>query len=492
VFNTILTINELLDTCHLLLPKNSMSAHLKKHWPLWALLALYACAAAFTLACFDGTGDEGDSVHHYLFARYAPAHPALFMDHWAKPLYVLLACPFAQAGFVGAKVFNALAMMGAMAFTYGAARGLGLKNAAAGAALLMFAPLCYVLTFSGLTEPLFALFVAAGVYCAVSRGHLAACVLVSFLPFVRSEGLIVIGAFGLYFLLKKEWRLLPLLMLGHAAYAVAGYFAYRDLWWVFNKIPYATLGSVYGSGELSHFAVQLFYVVGTPIYVLFCLGLLRSAWGIFQEKNRREEWILVLTGFGAFFAFHSLAWHWGMFNSMGLNRVLVGVMPLIALVALQGLHLAAGLAGKNERLGTAVKALLMGCAVVFPFTPSPSALHWSRDLNLTKGQRVILRSAAFVRDSLGASDRRIVSAHPYVSEAYGKDHFDPAQRISLTPEYVLRPVPGDLVVWDYWMGLRENRVTKESLEARPEMKKVFEHEEIVAGRPVHYALYLVK
>ncbi len=458
---------------------------------MYALLTLYALCAAATLLFFDGTGDEGDSVHHYLFARYAPVHPALFMDHWAKPLYVLLASPFAQLGFIGAKMFNVLAMMGAMWLTYLTARSLNLKNAAAAAVLMMFAPLCYVLTFSGLTEPLFALFVAAAVYYSATQRYLAACLLVSFLPFVRSEGLVIIGVFGLYFLLKKKWKLLPLLMLGHVVYSVAGYFAHHDLGWVFKKIPYATLGSVYGSGELSHFVIELFYVVGTPIYVLFCLGLLKCVWDIFQEKTHRDERLLILLGFGAFFVFHSLAWHWGLFNSMGLNRVLVGVLPLIALIALQGLNWAARLAVKNVRLGRAILGTLLGVVVVFPFTPSPSALHWVRDLNLTVGQHVALRSAAFVRDSLGAG-HRIVSGHPYVSEAYRVDHFDEKQRVNLTLKYLERAVPGDVIVWDYWMGFRENHVTKESLEARGNLKKIFEHEEMVSGRPVFYALYLVR
>ena len=95
---------------------------------MYALLALYAGCAVATILFFNGTGDEGDSVHHYLFARYAPLHPALFMDHWAKPLYVLLACPFAQFGFVGAKIFNVLAMMGAMWFTYLTAQALRLNT----------------------------------------------------------------------------------------------------------------------------------------------------------------------------------------------------------------------------------------------------------------------------------------------------------------------------------------------------------------------------
>jgi len=28
---------------------------------------------------------------HYLFARYAPSYPLLYLDHWAKPVFTILA-----------------------------------------------------------------------------------------------------------------------------------------------------------------------------------------------------------------------------------------------------------------------------------------------------------------------------------------------------------------------------------------------------------------
>ena len=58
---------------------------------IFPILFVYVVAAAFTIFYFNGTGDSGDSPMHYLFAKYAPKHPELYFDHWAKPLFVLLA-----------------------------------------------------------------------------------------------------------------------------------------------------------------------------------------------------------------------------------------------------------------------------------------------------------------------------------------------------------------------------------------------------------------
>ncbi|HEX2616254.1 MAG TPA: hypothetical protein VHL57_01865, partial [Flavobacteriales bacterium] len=157
------------------------------------LLLGYAIAAALTIVWCDGTGDAGDSISHYFFARYAPKHPTLFFDHWAKPLYVLLACPFAQFGFVGIKVFNA-GLSGLSAWlAYRIAQRLGVQHAAVAALLVLCVPLFYVLTFSGLTEPLFAAVLGASVLLMLEDRARWALLVASFLPFVRSEGLLILG-----------------------------------------------------------------------------------------------------------------------------------------------------------------------------------------------------------------------------------------------------------------------------------------------------------
>ena len=79
-----------------------------KNNQIFVLLFIYVIIATLTIIFFDGTGDSGDSIHHYQFAKLAPLHPELFFNHWAKPLYVLLASPFAQFTFIGVKIFNSI------------------------------------------------------------------------------------------------------------------------------------------------------------------------------------------------------------------------------------------------------------------------------------------------------------------------------------------------------------------------------------------------
>jgi hypothetical protein len=450
-------------------------------------LLLYAALEALTIVSFDGTGDAGDSIHHYLFARYAPLHPELYFDHWAKPVFVLLASPFAQWGFTGMKVFNALVSLACLAFTIRTAEALNLKNALVVGVLLVCAPFYYVLTFSGLTEPLFALFLAAGTYLCCTRRYAAAALLISFLPFVRSEGLIMCGVFGLYLILKGCWKLLPLLLAGHIAYSVAGYFVHQDLLWVFSKIPYATLQSSYGSGRLLHFVDQLFYIVGLPIYLLLGIGGLRTVWKVLRREALAEE-LLVLAGFAAFFLAHTLFWYLGIFGSMGMSRVLVGVMPFVALIALQGYNFLAEELLRAPRFRILVRGLLLGIVIVFPFAGAPSSIQWERDMKLNADQRLAAKTAEFIRTHV-SSYGRVLHIHPYISEVMSIDHFDDRKRAELNHSNLKWLVSGDLIVWESWFAVVERQITPESLDQRPDLSLLYSIRETAGGREIRYAVY---
>ena len=60
----------------------------------------------------DNTFDNGDSILHYIQAHQALETPHYFLDMWAKPIFILLAFPFANIGWIGMKLFNLLCIIG--------------------------------------------------------------------------------------------------------------------------------------------------------------------------------------------------------------------------------------------------------------------------------------------------------------------------------------------------------------------------------------------
>lgn len=456
---------------------------------VWYILFFYGLVCVFTVSYFNGTADDGDSIAHYLFARYAPAHPKLYFDHWAKPLFVLLASPFAQFGFTGIKVFNAILSFSTIFVTYRIAVQSGIKNAVLVIVIMIFSPLYYILTFSGLTEPLFALLLALGIYCCITHHYISGSLIISFLPYVRSEGLIIIGVFFLYFIFKNAWRCIPLLLTGSLLYAVAGYFVNHNLLWVFTKIPYATLKSVYGSGPPFHFVVELINVLGVPLYALFWIGFILIIIRTFQKKTGPEDQILLLMGFCAFFIAHSLFWYFGIFASMGLKRVFIGVMPIMALITLQGFNFLTEEFFAKKNVKTTIGAILVFYILVFPFTPNPSAVQWKRDMTLNEDQEMAVR----IGDNIGRLSGityPVLFHHHYLSVVLDLDYFEPTQCNKISREEILKMKNGGIVVWDSQFASVESNISRSELDTLGFLTKICDLKTTTrSGKEMEFVLY---
>jgi hypothetical protein len=454
---------------------------------IYVLLILYFVVGICSIILFNGTGDPGDSIYHFLFAKYAPVHPELFFDHWAKPVFVLLSCPFAQFGFTGIKVFNLLVSLVTIFMTFRIACFLRLKNAFIGVLIMIFTPLFYILTFSGLTEPLFALFCALIIYLFLRQKYLAACLVLSFLPYVRSEGLIILGIFTLNLFVKKKWKFIPLLAFGSVVYSFAGYFVHHDLFWVFTKIPYAHASSQYGSGPLSHFVVQMLYVTGIPIYFLFWVGVISFVIKSIKKQISGEEQILIFLGFLVFFVAHSLFWYLGIFNSMGLKRVLICVMSMITIISLHGFNfITEVIPKKNARI--VLQWFFILYIVIFPFTHNPAAVNWKRDMMKSVDQASADKTADFIRHKI-IPDSRILTASPYVCMILGVDCFTSHHRLGIARQDIEVMRPGDILIWENWFAVVESGIRKDELDKNPYLLKLYDSTMNDEGREINYSVY---
>jgi hypothetical protein len=460
-----------------------------KNFKIEILLIAQTAIYVFVILFFDGTGDSGDSIMHYLYAKHSFEYAELFLNHWAKPVFVLLASPFAQFGFFGIKVFNALVMLLTTYFTFKAIEKLNISNSIVGSIILLFSPFAFVLTFSGLTEPLFALFLIVGIYLILSNQLIASCLIVSFLPFVRSEGLILLGIVGLYLILNRKWKLLPLLMFGHSIYSIAGYYIYGDLLWIFTKIPYAKLSSAYGSGKLSHFVVQMYYVVGLPIYILFWFGIIAVIRDFFNKKIIVDFMVLIIFGFFSFFIAHTLFWYLGIFNSMGLKRVLISVIPLSSIISLLGFNFLSEYFEKVKIFKLFIQFSIVLIIILFPFTSNPAAIKWKSDLSLSIDQKLANQCSAFI-DEFNNNDKCFFYAHPYLSESLNINHFDSNKRKDLNKDLMDYLKTGDIVIWENWFSVVEFGISKEYLDSNKKLINIYNLSDRDKGREVLYSVYV--
>jgi hypothetical protein len=426
-----------------------------------------------------GTCDSGDSITHYLFARYAFAHPENFLDHWAKPVFTLLAAPFAQIGFTGIKMFNVLVALCTSFFTFRMARLLDIKKPLLAPLFLFAFPLYTITVFSGLTEPLFSLVLAAGIYALLAGHQATGAVVLSFLPFCRSEGLIVLGVAAVYLLLRKRPAYLPFLLAGHAALMVAGWAHYHDLFWVFDRIPY--LGqSTYGRGGWTHFFVHGPDMFGVPLLVLLVAGLGWNGIALFSRSGRRslfsDETVLVTGVFLAVFSAHVIFWKFGLFHSFGLIRVMAGVMPLAALIALRGLGALSGwISMRSTTASRVISGLVLGYVFIFPFAPNPSAFNFRKDFGKKDDQVVLDEAAALIRREFPGA--KVYSSHYYAAAALDVDPFNKKAYEGLWFFRKGEDVPpGSVIIWDSWFARQENGLNENDLASDPRFTKTAEYE----------------
>ncbi|MES2331262.1 MAG: hypothetical protein V4539_16785 [Bacteroidota bacterium] len=442
-------------------------------------IAVYAIAMTAVAFIAKGTGDEGDSISHYLFAKTAWHYKIHFFDHWAKPVYVLVAFPFAQFGFIGVKMMNVLLNCGSIWFTYRIACELKFKWAWIPAVLLASTPMFNHLSLSGLTEPMGACFLMAGLYLLIKEKWIAGVVFLSFLPFIRSEGLLMLGVVFVYLVIISKYRYLPLLCTGHIVYGILGSFYYKDVFWVLNKMTYATLGSPYGHGGWLHFIESLPEITGTALTVIFLIGILYGFILLIRYFRKQTtptetpELFLIYGSLVFYFVAHSAFWALGIFNSGGILRVMITVMPLMALVNYRGLtYLFEFL--NNETLKRKLVFVFTALLFLYPFSGHLFAYRWNRDFVPKADQYAELELGSWLKATYpDYHNHTFYYETVYLSEILDIDWFDSNKRERLLDSFIRDKFKsGDFLIWDDWFAVVEGHITLESLEKDQRLEKL--------------------
>lgn len=430
------------------------------------------------LILMDGTGDDGDSIEHYLHNRYAFDHPHIFIHLWAKPVFVLSSCLFAQMGFIGIKIFNSIMAVSAAFLSYKLAKKIDIPFPELAIPLLMLMPHYLSLSLSGLTEPLFSLMAVGSIYLLAQEKNGWAALVISFMPFSRPEGLYFIFLAGCYFLIhKKHWKFIPILLLGHLFYTVLGAVYFGEAWlWVFTKNPNAMIDPAYNqTGRWLHYIRELRRIIGIPIYFFFGTGFFLMSFKIVSQLRKLKEHLIPIFIIGAtasVIVSHSIFWKFGLFKSLGLTRNLLTIAPLMAIIAVAGMQSLWKLLKLNPQSRKIISfASILICAV-YLYSNTPYTIKTPEDLKLSNLQMMGNEVAAYIEENY--SDAQInYHYYPYLNVIRGQDPFDWRSHKRLFKDIVDQPLPGNaLVIWDDWYANMEGKITLEMLHANEQLEFV--------------------
>lgn len=285
---------------------------------------------------------DSESVNHYFIVESIFTNPKMALDHWGKPLFIALSSLFTFFGEKGVMIFNVLIMLMSGYFGAKLAKNLGAKFGFFVPILILFAPVYYPFAQSCLTEPLFGFVAVFSAYLFSVKKYSWATIVISFIIYSRSEGMLFLPIYAMALVIKKQWKLLPFLFTGFVVYGIVGVLLDKGFLWYYYDYPYSSIVSFYGTGPFWNWFINHESITGLPFSVLIAFTFFTLVfWTIFHFKKSFQSSHLVLIYLVAvpatiYIFGHSFLWYKGWSASVGLPRIVGGVIPLIAVFSAVG------------------------------------------------------------------------------------------------------------------------------------------------------------
>ena len=405
----------------------------------------------------------------------------------------MLSSPFSWFGFNGARLYNAVAGLLTAFLTYLVVRPEMRKSAWLSIFFVVLAPIYFILFFSAMTEITFSLVLILSVYFIYRRAYIPGALVLSFLPFARTEGFVILLVILVALIWYRQYKSIPFLFTGFVVFSLAGWSYYHDPLWVIHRMPYTGAADIYGHGSLMHFVGSAPRIFGIPLIFFWLAGVASLARDFLRRGEARKKALFecwfVLLPFLAYFSAHSYVWWKGLGGSLGLIRVMAGIVPLAAVTAMRGYRLVAGVfqGGTIKYYVFPVVTLVVLLIPPFSFYKVP--------LKPDETERLLTKAAEWIKHS-GYADRRIYYYDLYFQFKLGLDPYDQTRCREKVPdpEHPEKEVsPGSIVQWDAHYGPNEGHLPLAKLLDNPDytLLKTFkpEHPFRVMGG-YEYAIYL--
>ena len=437
---------------------------------------LFCLIAGYTILVFlsEGTIGGADDMTHYRYSRYAYQNPYFFLHHWGKPFFTAISSPFAQFGYNGIRIFNVLTGAAAAYFAYRTAKILKIKYPILVIFLVISSPLYTMLMLSGMTEILFSLVLILSIFLFYKKHYIWSALLLSFLPFVRTEGVVILPLFFIAYAWQKQWKALPFMLFGFVFYSIVGSFHFKDILWVIHEMPYkGNAKDIYGSGELFHYVGASKYIFGWALTVMIVAGLFVWLLDPFlKAKKKRKEWLMemlvIYMPFFLYLAAHSYVWWKGLGNSVGMIRVIAAIVPSAALLGALGWSRLMEWIPLQKIWKQAFTAVLCIFLVIIP--------HRVYDIPVPLGgTQILVKEASHWLKESEYFENRIYYYDPFFCHFMNLNPYD-EERVrgfvydSDAPESNIQE--GEMVIWDAHFSPNEGRLPLERLMDNPGFRLV--------------------
>ncbi|HDR90422.1 MAG TPA: hypothetical protein ENN63_12455 [Bacteroidetes bacterium] len=462
----------------------------------WLLGLTFLMGLSSIVVLSRGTYGGADDVVHYKFSAWAFAYPGLFFDHWAKPLYTLAASLFAPFGFTGVRIMNVLMAVCSGYISYRFLRKQSNPLALWGLVFCVSAPLYFILATTGMTEIMGGWMLLTATVLFLRKHYGWSVALLSFLPFVRTEGVVLFPLFMLALLAAGKWKYFVLFPLGFLVYSLVGWKFHGDFLWVIHQMPYTGATAIYGHGSLLHFVKQAHMIFGVPLLIFWFVGLAGNMTGRFSTSGSKGDvmkLILVYLSPVVYFTAHSTVWWQGWGGSLGLPRVMTVIIPVMSIGAAEGIFSLIRITNRYTWPGIALQLATAGVLVwqLTAWYDHPTARDEETEL--------VYRACQWMQKE-EYSSRKIYYYNPFVYYYLGINPWDPDRSREKVPdpENPGRGIEeGEIVVWDSHFGPNEGGLPAGNLDRDSSLIliRVFEPDPpftVLGNEPYQIRIYVKK
>lgn len=411
--------------------------------------------------------DSGDGLAHYFIAQHVWQNPVELLNHWGKPLFTLFAAPFAFFGYSSYVLFNILIYAATVWTGYSINNRIQFSNA-----FILIFPVGLLTSIDytaniigGMTEVLFGFLVLLSGLMLLQKQWVWFAIVISFTPFSRSEGLILLPIAAILLTYFKVWKAFPFLFLGFVLYSFIGFLVLDDFFWYFNNNPYEGAEDIYGQGNWMHYINYWPVHLGLLGLVLMFVCIPMFIMNIFSRKLTKQSTLLFLFFSAVYFGIiltHMYLWANGKSGALGLTRLATHGWPGFLMSCI----LVLGETSIRSQVKNYLSVVLLGFSVVI--LTYPPFIHDKPFPRTAKPDEKAVIAAALFADSLvqNVHEARVFYYHPLVAYIVGVNLKDTRatfkqQNFTNFQDVYSQLSMEDLVIVDSHFGYRDMNFPKE-------------------------------
>jgi len=376
-----------------------------------------------------------DELSHYLYSRFVLQALPITVQTWHRPIPQWLFALPAQLGHTFTMFFAAALFICLLFLMYRIALLHGIKHAEWIVILVGLQPILFDLSYACMTEMPAAFMISLSYYYHLKGKHGWSLVLASAVILCRSEMYLFAGVMFLLYAYKREWNILPLVLVGPLLWIGSTTLISGNILTFFKEWKHFTdIGKFIPGASLTHYIANLHTTFGYAQAFLFAAGVI-----FITRAKRSAEFGIIYAAIAITLLFHTIAgaeiFHWT--GSIGELRYVTVIGPLFGIVSLYGMSEI--LEKVKSPIGQFAFSVLIFGGVVFHCTVTTHPRMWANY------NRVVIALTKEMRsdypDLTVLSNNCLVAYIMDVSPAGGKHY-------ALFNKETLKKFPECLIFWD--------------------------------------------